>query len=163
MQLRLLAVRPAGRAGLRAVLPRVADNLVSFVFEVDAWSLGAAASPALPLLASLPRQEMPGPYRLYAALVGVEPQVRLSPEFGATAGAVLDSEAPRRGAALTRRNSMTSPYLWLLCMLAAIPSVLFWDNTAVLSVLIVVFGISYVALYWRIVRFRSPRWLVFRR
>jgi len=69
----------------------------------------------------------------------------------------------RSAKALTRRNSMTSPYLWLLCMFAAIPSVLFWDNTAVLAVLIVVFGVSYVALYWRIVRFKSPRWMVFRR
>lgn len=69
----------------------------------------------------------------------------------------------RSAKALTRRNSMTSPYLWLLCMCAAIPSVLFWDNTAVLAVLIVLFGVSYVALYWRIVRFRAPRWLVFRR
>jgi UDP-N-acetylmuramyl pentapeptide phosphotransferase/UDP-N-acetylglucosamine-1-phosphate transferase len=69
----------------------------------------------------------------------------------------------RSAKALTRRNSMTSPYLWLLCMFAAIPSVLFWDNTAVLSVLIVLFGVSYVVLYWRIVRFRAPRWLVFRR
>ncbi|MBS1179252.1 MAG: putative undecaprenyl phosphate N-acetylglucosaminyltransferase [Proteobacteria bacterium] len=69
----------------------------------------------------------------------------------------------RSAKALTRRNSMTSPYLWLLCMFAAIPSVLFWDNTAVLSVLIVLFGVSYVVLYWRIVRFKSPRWLVFRR
>jgi UDP-N-acetylmuramyl pentapeptide phosphotransferase/UDP-N-acetylglucosamine-1-phosphate transferase len=69
----------------------------------------------------------------------------------------------RSAKALTRRNSMTSPYLWLLCMLAAIPAVLFWDNTAVLSFLILVFGVSYVVLYWRIVRFKSPRWLVFRR
>ena len=69
----------------------------------------------------------------------------------------------RSAKALTRRNSMTSPYLWLLCMCAAIPSVLFWDNTAVLAMLIVLFGVSYVALYWRIVRFKSPRWLVFRR
>jgi UDP-N-acetylmuramyl pentapeptide phosphotransferase/UDP-N-acetylglucosamine-1-phosphate transferase len=69
----------------------------------------------------------------------------------------------RSAKALTRRNSMTSPYLWLLCMFAAIPSVLFWDNTAVLSVLIVLFGVSYVVLYWRIVRFKAPRWLVFRR
>jgi hypothetical protein len=30
-------------------------------------------------------------------------------------------------------------------------------------VLILLFGVSYVALYWRIVRFKSPRWLVFRR
>ena len=69
----------------------------------------------------------------------------------------------RSAKALTRRNSMTSPYLWLLCMCAAIPSVLFWDNTAVLAVLIVAFGVCYVALYWRIVRFKSPRWMVFRR
>ncbi len=69
----------------------------------------------------------------------------------------------RSAKALTRRNSMTSPYLWLLCMFAAIPSVLFWDNTAVLSVLILLFGVSYVALYWRIVRFKSPRWMVIRR
>ena len=65
--------------------------------------------------------------------------------------------------AMTRRNSMTSPYLWMLCMLAAIPAVLFWDNTAVLAMLIVLFGVSYVVLYWRIVRFKAPRWLVFRR
>jgi len=69
----------------------------------------------------------------------------------------------RSAKALTRRNSMTSPYLWLLCMCAAIPSVLFWDNTAVLAALILLFGVSYVALYWRIVRFRAPRWMVFRR
>ena len=69
----------------------------------------------------------------------------------------------RSAKALTRRNSMTSPYLWLLCMFAAIPAVLFWDNTAVLAALIVLFGVSYVALYWRIVRFKSPRWMVFRR
>ena len=69
----------------------------------------------------------------------------------------------RSAKAMTRRNSMTSPYLWLLCMLAAIPSVLFWDNTPVLAALIVLFGMSYVALYWRIVRFRAPRWMVFRR
>ena len=69
----------------------------------------------------------------------------------------------RSAKALTRRNSMTSPYLWLLCMLAAFPAVLFWNNTAVLAALIVLFGVTYVALYWRIVRFKSPRWMVFRR
>jgi len=63
------------------------------------------------------------------------------------------------GKRLTRRNSMTSPYLWLLCMLAVLPAMLFWDNTALLGTLIVVFGFAYTLLYWRIVRFRSPRWL----
>ena len=61
--------------------------------------------------------------------------------------------------ALTRRNSMTSPYLWLLCMCAVVPAMLFWDNTATLAVFIVLFGLSYTLLYWRIVRFKAPRWM----
>jgi UDP-N-acetylmuramyl pentapeptide phosphotransferase/UDP-N-acetylglucosamine-1-phosphate transferase len=64
---------------------------------------------------------------------------------------------------LTRRNSMTSPYLWSLCMIAVVPSMLFWDNSAVLGCLIVLFGFAYVMLYWRIVRFKTPGWLVSRR
>lgn len=64
---------------------------------------------------------------------------------------------------LTRRNSMTSPYLWFLCMLAVVPSVLFWNNTVALGAFIVLFSAFYVLLYWRIVRFRVPDWLVFRR
>ncbi len=63
----------------------------------------------------------------------------------------------------TARNSMTSPYLWVLCMLSVIPSVLWWDNTTVLTCVLVVFMVSYVLLYWRIVRFKTPKWLVFRR
>ncbi len=65
--------------------------------------------------------------------------------------------------ALTQRNSMTSPYLWLLCMFAVVPAVLFWNNSLVLGGLIVLFGLVYVSLYWRIVRFKAPRWLIFRR
>jgi UDP-N-acetylmuramyl pentapeptide phosphotransferase/UDP-N-acetylglucosamine-1-phosphate transferase len=60
---------------------------------------------------------------------------------------------------LTRRNSMTSPYLWLLCMFSVVPSVLFWDNSTVLLLFLLLFGLSYVVLYWRIVRFKAPRWL----
>lgn len=65
----------------------------------------------------------------------------------------------REAKALTRRNSMTSPYLWLLCMLSVTPAMLFWDNSGVLAVFLALFVISYVVLYWRIVRFKSPRWL----
>lgn len=65
----------------------------------------------------------------------------------------------RSAKALTRRNSMTSPYLWLLCMLSVAPAVLWWDNTAVMALCLLLFGLSYTALYWRIVRFKSPRWL----
>jgi UDP-N-acetylmuramyl pentapeptide phosphotransferase/UDP-N-acetylglucosamine-1-phosphate transferase len=60
---------------------------------------------------------------------------------------------------LTRRNSMTSPYLWILCMLSVVPAVLWWDNTLVLASFIVLFALSYVLLYWRIVRFQAPRWI----
>ena len=63
---------------------------------------------------------------------------------------------------LTRRNSMTSPYLWMLCSMSVVPAVLWYDSTAVQAGFIVVFGLTYVLLYWRIVRFKSPRWLVFR-
>jgi UDP-N-acetylmuramyl pentapeptide phosphotransferase/UDP-N-acetylglucosamine-1-phosphate transferase len=63
----------------------------------------------------------------------------------------------------TARNSMTSPYLWLLCLLSVIPAVLWWDNTALLTCFLLLFMLSYVFLYWSIVRFRTPRWLVFRR
>jgi UDP-N-acetylmuramyl pentapeptide phosphotransferase/UDP-N-acetylglucosamine-1-phosphate transferase len=65
----------------------------------------------------------------------------------------------RSAKALTRRNSMTSPYLWLLCTMSLAPAVLFFDNTMVLAMSLALFGISYVVLYWRIVRFRSPRWM----
>lgn len=64
---------------------------------------------------------------------------------------------------LTRRNSMTSPYLWLLCLTSVIPSVLWWHNTAVLSWFLLAFVVAYVWLYSRIVRFKTPRWLIFRR
>lgn len=64
---------------------------------------------------------------------------------------------------LTARNSMTSPYLWLLCSLSVIPAVLWWRNTAVLTGFLALFMVSYVLLYWRIVRFKVPPWLLPRR
>jgi len=65
----------------------------------------------------------------------------------------------RSAKALVRRNSMTSPFLWALCMMSVAPAVLFWKNSAILAAFLALFGLSYVALYWSIVRFRSPRWL----
>jgi len=63
---------------------------------------------------------------------------------------------------LTRRNSLTSPYLWMLCSLSVVPAILFYDSTALQLLFIVGFAMTYLGLYWRIVRFKSPRWLVFR-
>lgn len=65
----------------------------------------------------------------------------------------------RSAKALIRRNSMTSPFLWALCMMSVAPAVLFWKNSATLAAFLALFGLSYVTLYWSIVRFRSPRWL----
>ena len=39
------------------------------------------------------------------------------------------------------------------------PSTLFWDNSVVIGGFVVLFSAVYLALYWRIVRFRSPRLL----
>lgn len=64
---------------------------------------------------------------------------------------------------LTRRNSLTSPYLWLLCLVAVIPATLFWRHTLHLFCFVMVFAATYVWLYVSIVRFRSPRWLVVRK
>jgi len=61
------------------------------------------------------------------------------------------------------RNSMTSPYLWLLSSIGVIPAVLFWDNTLVLQCSTVAFVLAYIWLYRCIIRFRAPRWLVVRK
>ena len=59
----------------------------------------------------------------------------------------------------TRRNSMTSPYLWVLCLMSVIPSVLWWNNTMLLAISLFVFMGLYVLLYWSIVHFKTPKWL----
>lgn len=63
----------------------------------------------------------------------------------------------------TRRNSLTSPFLWMLCLTTIVPALLWWDSTPLLGFYILAFAAVYVGLYWRIVRFRTPRWLVVRR
>ena len=59
----------------------------------------------------------------------------------------------------TVQNSMTSPYLWVLCLLSVIPSILWWNNTPVLGAFLILFAVSYVVLYCRILKFRTPKWL----
>jgi UDP-N-acetylmuramyl pentapeptide phosphotransferase/UDP-N-acetylglucosamine-1-phosphate transferase len=66
----------------------------------------------------------------------------------------------REARALMKRNAATSPYLWLFSLTAVIPATVFWRNTGVLIFFCLLFVISYVWLYARIVRFKSPRWLI---
>lgn len=65
--------------------------------------------------------------------------------------------------ALMRRNALTSPYLWLFSLMAVIPATIFWRNTGILIFFCLLFIVSYVWLYARIVRFKSPRWLIWRK
>ena len=66
----------------------------------------------------------------------------------------------RDARALMRRNSMTSPYLWMFSLMAVVPATLLWRHTGVLMVCCLLFVLCYVWIYFRIVRFKSPRWMI---
>lgn len=63
-------------------------------------------------------------------------------------------------AVLTRRNALTAPYLWVLCSLSVVPATIWWNDTVMLQVILGLFVVCYVLLYRRVVRFRTPRWMV---
>jgi hypothetical protein len=56
-------------------------------------------------------------------------------------------------------NSATAPFLWLLASASVIPAVLFWKTQIYLIIFVILFVLSYVYLYWSIVRFSAPKWL----
>ena len=61
------------------------------------------------------------------------------------------------------RNSLTAPYLWVLTAMAVIPAILFWNNAWVLRSFALLFAVSYVLLYRRLVQFKTPKWMKVRR
>ena len=61
---------------------------------------------------------------------------------------------------LTQRNAITAPYLWLLSSIAVVPAIIFWNNHIALKICSGLFAITYVWLYWSIVRFKTPKWLI---
>lgn len=63
---------------------------------------------------------------------------------------------------LTKRNSMTAPYLWGVALFSMFPALLFWKNEWLLKFSAIGFCLTYVWLYRRLVTFRSPRRLVIR-
>jgi UDP-N-acetylmuramyl pentapeptide phosphotransferase/UDP-N-acetylglucosamine-1-phosphate transferase len=65
----------------------------------------------------------------------------------------------RESRELSHSNSMSSPYLWLLSACAVFPATLLWRRTGWLVLLVCLFCVTYVWLYSRLVRFRTPRWL----
>lgn len=50
----------------------------------------------------------------------------------------------------TRRNSLTSPYLWVMASFAAIPAVVFWKSTVWLQLASMLFAGFYVVVYRKI-------------
>ena len=60
----------------------------------------------------------------------------------------------------TARNSLTAPYLWVLSALAVGPAALWFDRTDILAPAFGLFVLTYVWLYFRIVRLKVPRWMV---
>ncbi len=66
-------------------------------------------------------------------------------------------------AALTRRNSRTSPYLWVLSSVTIVPATIWWDNSLALALTMFAFVALYLRVYWRIVTFRTPSWMRYRR
>jgi len=57
------------------------------------------------------------------------------------------------------RHAFAAPYLWALTSMAVFPAVAFMENTAALMLFTLIFVVSYVWLYVRIVRLRVPRWM----
>lgn len=68
----------------------------------------------------------------------------------------VGDDCPRK---ITQRNAMTSPYLWVITSFVVIPAVLFWDNTAVLQMIALVFASFYIWIYREIYNARFPNWL----
>jgi len=56
-------------------------------------------------------------------------------------------------------NAKTSPYLWVLTVMAITPAVLWWHSTQILMSCSLLFLISYIWIYKKIVTFKTPWWM----
>jgi UDP-N-acetylmuramyl pentapeptide phosphotransferase/UDP-N-acetylglucosamine-1-phosphate transferase len=66
---------------------------------------------------------------------------------------------PQEARELSHSNSMSASYLWVLSALSVFPASILWRRTELLVPLVILFCVTYVWLYKRLVRFRTPRWL----
>lgn len=57
------------------------------------------------------------------------------------------------------KNSQTAPYLWILSSTFLIPGLFFYRSTPIMILSCLIFVISYLCLYKRIVTFRRPKWM----
>jgi UDP-GlcNAc:undecaprenyl-phosphate GlcNAc-1-phosphate transferase len=56
-------------------------------------------------------------------------------------------------------NARTAPYLWMLSALAIVPAILWWKSTPILMGFMLIFILSYIWIYTKIVRFKTPSWM----
>ena len=69
---------------------------------------------------------------------------------------VFEDDESRR---MLMRNNRTAPYLWGFTLLTVVPAVLFWRYSGILMGFCLLFVLSYVWTYTRIVRFKVPSWV----
>jgi UDP-N-acetylmuramyl pentapeptide phosphotransferase/UDP-N-acetylglucosamine-1-phosphate transferase len=72
---------------------------------------------------------------------------------------ILNPATVKNNFDLLNANARTGPYLWLLSSFAVVPAILFWQSTPVLIGFTLLFTISYIWLYTKIVRFKTPKWM----
>lgn len=58
-------------------------------------------------------------------------------------------------------NARTAPYLWIMTGLTIVPAILWWQSTYILMGVCALFVTSYVWIYSRIVKFKTPNWMQF--
>ena len=56
-------------------------------------------------------------------------------------------------------NAKTSPYLWVLSMVAVAPALIWWNSTPILIFFTILFSVLYIWLYAKIVKFKTPKYL----
>lgn len=71
---------------------------------------------------------------------------------------ILNTRGDGGAIATQAANSKTSPFLWVLCSSAIAPSILFYQSTIMLFSFFCIYVIFYTWLYWRIVKFQTPKW-----
>jgi UDP-GlcNAc:undecaprenyl-phosphate GlcNAc-1-phosphate transferase len=72
---------------------------------------------------------------------------------------ILNPTAVKNKFDLLNANARTAPYLWLLSSFAVVPAILWWQSTPILIAFTLLFTFSYVWLYTKIVRFKTPEWM----
>jgi UDP-GlcNAc:undecaprenyl-phosphate GlcNAc-1-phosphate transferase len=59
-----------------------------------------------------------------------------------------------------RRNSTVAPYIWVGTTLFIVPALLVWHSTFWLVTLAAAFWVGYLWLYFRLMRWHTPNWLI---